>query len=193
MVLIAVLFNNYIRHKATEAQLMRRRADRRAQQRSASISARSSRSRTSRSRCVRGEVCCLLGDNGAGKSTLIKILSGVHPPSSRRGPASTAEPVRFASPRDALDRGIATVYQDLATVPLMSIMRNFFMGREPVTRLGAIFQRFDHAPRQHGRRARRWRGSASASAIRARPSARFRAASANAWRSPARSISAPGC
>jgi simple sugar transport system ATP-binding protein len=78
-----------------------------------------------------GEVCCLLGDNGAGKSTLIKILSGVHQPNSGEM-FLDGQPVRFSSPRDALDRGIATVYQDLATVPLMSIMRNFFMGREPV-------------------------------------------------------------
>ncbi len=88
-----------------------------------------------------GEVCCLLGDNGAGKSTLIKILSGVHPPDS--GEVSfDGHPVHFSSPRDALDLGIATVYQDLATVPLMSIMRNFFMGREPVKGWGP-WQRFD--------------------------------------------------
>ena len=77
-----------------------------------------------------GEVHCLLGDNGAGKSTLIKILSGVHPPST--GEIRVQDrPLLFASPRDALDRGIATVYQDLATVPLMSVARNFFAGREP--------------------------------------------------------------
>jgi simple sugar transport system ATP-binding protein len=89
-----------------------------------------------------GEVCCLLGDNGAGKSTLIKILSGVHQPSSGELRVD-GEPVRFASPRHALDRGIATVYQDLAMVPLMSITRNFFMGREPVKGRGPL-QRFDH-------------------------------------------------
>jgi simple sugar transport system ATP-binding protein len=54
------------------------------------------------------------------------------------------EPVSFASPREALDRGIATVYQDLAMVPLMSIARNFFMGREPVKGRGPL-QHFDHA------------------------------------------------
>ncbi len=79
-----------------------------------------------------GEVTCVLGDNGAGKSTFIKILSGVHQHDG--GEISlNGEPVRFTSPRDALDRGIATVYQDLAMVPLMSIWRNFWLGSEPVT------------------------------------------------------------
>ena len=77
-----------------------------------------------------GEVHCLLGDNGAGKSTLSKILSGMHAPSEGEIRLQD-QPVAFASPRDALDRGIATVYQDLATVPLMSVARNFFAGREP--------------------------------------------------------------
>jgi simple sugar transport system ATP-binding protein len=89
-----------------------------------------------------GEVLCLLGDNGAGKSTAIKILSGVYAPSSGEMLVD-GEPVRLSSPRDALDRGIATVYQDLAMVPLMSIARNFFMGREPVKGRG-LLQRFDH-------------------------------------------------
>ncbi len=89
-----------------------------------------------------GEVCCLLGDNGAGKSTLIKILSGVYTPDDGEMLVE-GQPVRFSSPRDALDRGIATVYQDLAMVPLMSISRNFFMGREPVKRIGPL-RLFDH-------------------------------------------------
>jgi simple sugar transport system ATP-binding protein len=76
-----------------------------------------------------GEVMCLLGDNGAGKSTLIKTLSGVHQPTAGQI-LIDGEPVAMDSPRDALDRGIATVYQDLAMIPLMSITRNFFMGRE---------------------------------------------------------------
>ncbi len=79
-----------------------------------------------------GEVLCLLGDNGAGKSTLIKILSGVHQPSGG-SLLVQGRPVAFTGPRDALDAGIATVYQDLAMIPLMSITRNFFLGREPVT------------------------------------------------------------
>ena len=88
-----------------------------------------------------GEVHCLLGDNGAGKSTLIKILSGVHRP-DRGEIAVDGAPVSFASPREALDLGIATVYQDLATVPLMSVARNFFIGREPTLGRG-ILRRLD--------------------------------------------------
>src|ERR671925_539300 len=83
----------------------------------------------------RGEVMCLLGDNGAGKSTLIKTLAGVHRPSSGEIFVE-GRPVAFSSPRDALDAGIATVYQDLAMIPLMSVTRNFFMGREPVRGVG---------------------------------------------------------
>jgi len=86
-----------------------------------------------------GEVHCLLGDNGAGKSTLIKILSGVHVPDEGSILVS-GEPARFGSPRETLDRGIATVYQDLALVPLMSVARNFFLGREPTRRFGPIKQ-----------------------------------------------------
>ena len=82
-----------------------------------------------------GEVLCLLGDNGAGKSTLIKTLSGVHPPDTGEMLVE-GEPVVFTSPRDALQRGIATVYQDLAMIPLMSISRNFFLGAEPVRQVG---------------------------------------------------------
>jgi simple sugar transport system ATP-binding protein len=84
-----------------------------------------------------GEVMCLLGDNGAGKSTLIKTLSGVHRPDAG-AIRIEGRPVSFGSPREALDAGIATVYQDLALVPLMSITRNFFMGREPVRGFGPL-------------------------------------------------------
>ncbi len=76
-----------------------------------------------------GEVTCVLGDNGAGKSTLIKILSGRITPSSGEYLVD-GSPVAFASPRQALDAGIAAVYQDLAVVPLMSVWRNFFLGNE---------------------------------------------------------------
>ena len=77
-----------------------------------------------------GTVTCVLGDNGAGKSTLIKILSGVHQPSEGELLVD-GEARSFGSPREALAAGIATVFQDLATVPLMAVWRNFFLGREP--------------------------------------------------------------
>lgn len=88
-----------------------------------------------------GEVMCLLGDNGAGKSTLIKTLAGVHQQSEGQYFVEGKE-VRFDSPRDALNHGIATVYQDLAMIPLMSISRNFFLGSEPTKGWGP-FRRFD--------------------------------------------------
>jgi simple sugar transport system ATP-binding protein len=97
------------------------------------------------------EVLCLLGDNGAGKSTLIKILSGVHRP-DRGSLWVDGSPTRFASPRDAVAAGIATVYQDLALFPLMSIARNFIVGNEPGRgpgMLGAIdFKQADAIVRQ---------------------------------------------
>ncbi len=77
----------------------------------------------------RGEVHALLGDNGAGKSTLIRLLSGVHKPNGGQIYVED-QPVNFRSPRDAGKVGIGTVYQDLALNPLMSVTRNFFMGRE---------------------------------------------------------------
>jgi simple sugar transport system ATP-binding protein len=83
----------------------------------------------------RAEVLGLLGDNGAGKSTLIKILTGLFPPD--KGEIRwEGQPVHFHSPRDAYDLGVATVYQDLAIVDLMSIYRNVFLGREKAVTKG---------------------------------------------------------
>lgn len=93
-------------------------------------------------RLQRGEVHCLLGDNGAGKSTLIKTLAGVHRPNKGRYLIEGKE-VQFKSPREALDMGIATVYQDLALVPLMSVARNFFAGREPMRKLFRVIPVMD--------------------------------------------------
>ena len=76
-----------------------------------------------------GEVTCLLGDNGAGKSTVIRILSGVHRPTGGEYMVD-GERVHLGSPRAALERGIATVHQDLGLIPLLSIWRNFFLGSE---------------------------------------------------------------
>lgn len=76
-----------------------------------------------------GSVTCVLGDNGAGKSTFIKILAGAHAHSDGEL-LIDGDPTTFGSPRDALTAGIATVYQDLAVVPLMPVWRNFFLGSE---------------------------------------------------------------
>lgn len=79
-----------------------------------------------------GRITCVLGDNGAGKSTLIKIVAGLHQHDQGVVELDGA-PVRFGSPRDAIEAGIATVYQDLALAPLMPVWANFFLGRELVT------------------------------------------------------------
>lgn len=84
-----------------------------------------------------GECHCLLGDNGAGKSTFIKTMSGVHKPNAGEI-LFEGRPLKFDSPRDAMEAGIATVYQDLAMIPLMSVTRNFWMGREPEFRFGPL-------------------------------------------------------
>ncbi len=84
-----------------------------------------------------GQVTCVLGDNGAGKSTLIKILSGVFQPDAGQF-LIDGQPVALAGPREARAHGIATVFQDLATVPLMSLWRNFFLGQEPTRGRGPL-------------------------------------------------------
>ncbi|MFP7365330.1 ATP-binding cassette domain-containing protein [Corynebacterium callunae] len=84
-----------------------------------------------------GEVTCVLGDNGAGKSTLIKVLAGLHKPSSGQI-LLEGEEHKFDSPRAALDAGIATVYQDLAVVGQMSVWRNFFLGQELTGAFGVL-------------------------------------------------------
>jgi simple sugar transport system ATP-binding protein len=77
-----------------------------------------------------GDITCVLGENGSGKSTLVAVLSGL-----RRHDGGQlllrGEPVVFRSPRQARAAGIATVWQDLAVAPLLSIWRNFFLGAEP--------------------------------------------------------------
>ncbi|MFE3665140.1 sugar ABC transporter ATP-binding protein [Streptomyces sp. NPDC059164] len=84
-----------------------------------------------------GEVHALVGENGAGKSTLIKVLTGVH--RSDEGEVRVSgEPVRFARPFEAQQAGISTIYQEVNLVPLMSVARNVFLGREPKNRFGLI-------------------------------------------------------
>ncbi|UWR45872.1 ATP-binding cassette domain-containing protein [Phaeobacter inhibens] len=89
-----------------------------------------------------GECHCLLGDNGAGKSTFIKTMSGVHK-STKGDILFEGQPLHFADPRDAIAAGIATVHQHLAMIPLMSVSRNFFMGNEPIRKIGPL-KLFDH-------------------------------------------------
>ena len=84
-----------------------------------------------------GEIVGFLGPNGAGKSTLIKIMSGVHRPTSGEIKIE-GRPIEISGPRDAINSGIATVYQDLALIPLMSVARNFWLGRELTKKIGPI-------------------------------------------------------
>lgn len=76
-----------------------------------------------------GEVLAICGDNGAGKSTLIKIVSGAQAPTAGTLSLRGTE-TRFASPHDALEQGVATIYQELALAPRLSIAANVFMGKE---------------------------------------------------------------
>jgi simple sugar transport system ATP-binding protein len=94
-----------------------------------------------------GEITCVLGDNGAGKSTLIKIMAGLHRHSEGTVKVD-GEEVRFDSPRQALEKGIATVYQDLAVVGLMEVWRNFFLGSEKRKRFGPFNALDSNAMRQ---------------------------------------------
>jgi simple sugar transport system ATP-binding protein len=87
-----------------------------------------------------GEVTGVLGDNGAGKSTLIKIIAGLHQQSEGELLVD-GEPTTFHSPKEALGKGIATVYQDLAVVALMPVWRNFFLGQE--LRKGGLIKSLD--------------------------------------------------
>ena len=88
-----------------------------------------------------GSVTALLGDNGAGKSTLIRILSGAQQPTAG-SLLLDDKPIVLASPRSARAHGIATVYQDLALAPLLSVWRNFILGAEPQLGSGP-FRRLD--------------------------------------------------
>lgn len=77
-----------------------------------------------------GEIVALVGDNGAGKSTMVRILSGVFPP-DRGTVIVRGEKAVFRSPDDAFQRGVATVFQELALVEALDVARNVFLGREP--------------------------------------------------------------
>jgi simple sugar transport system ATP-binding protein len=77
-----------------------------------------------------GEITCVMGENGSGKSTLVAVLSGLRRHDDGQLLVD-GRPVRFRSPRQARAAGIATVWQDLAVAPLLSVWRNFFLGAEP--------------------------------------------------------------
>ena len=83
-------------------------------------------------RVEKGEVVGLVGDNGAGKTTLIKVLSGVHPPDQGEIRIEGRK-VEIDTPQKAMELGIETIYQTNSMVPTMSIARNLFVGREPLT------------------------------------------------------------
>jgi ribose/xylose/arabinose/galactoside ABC-type transport system permease subunit len=137
-----------------------------------------------------GEVTCVLGDNGAGKSTFIKILAGVHQPTEGAIRMNGSDVRSTRHEMRSID-GIATVYQDLAMVPLMSVWRNFFLGSEPTKGIGPSSGSTRRRPRGSRRRdGRRW---ASTSATPSSRSARCRVASASRSRSPAPATSAPRC
>src|SRR5215475_6136125 len=78
-----------------------------------------------------GEVHALVGENGAGKSTLMKILAGVHRPDAGEI-LIDGEPFVFAGPADALNRGVAMIYQELSLAPHLTVAENIFLGREPL-------------------------------------------------------------
>jgi monosaccharide-transporting ATPase len=118
-----------------------------------------------------GEVHALVGENGAGKSTLIKVITGVYRPDTGRV-LFDGEVVSFASPREAQEAGISTIYQEINLIPLRSVAQNLFLGREPRTSLGLtdtgrmkreaaeLLERYGGGRRQRAGAFTRYRGPA---------------------------------
>ncbi len=96
-----------------------------------------------------GEVIGLVGDNGAGKSTLVKTIAGIH--SADEGAIRwQGEEVHISRPQDAVELGIATVYQDLALCDNLDVVANLFLGREEVAGgLGEVTRQLDEAKMEH--------------------------------------------
>jgi ABC-type sugar transport system ATPase subunit len=85
----------------------------------------------------KGEVFALVGENGAGKSTIIKILSGFY--SNDAGEIRlNGEKVNIRNPKNAIDLGINTIYQETSLVPEITVAENIFLGKQPVSKLGKI-------------------------------------------------------
>lgn len=84
-----------------------------------------------------GSIHGLVGENGAGKSTIIKILSGIYQPDDGKVLIDGKE-LSFSSVREAQNHGIATIFQELTTIPELTVYENVLLGREPVNRLGVL-------------------------------------------------------
>ena len=96
-----------------------------------------------------GEVVALVGDNGAGKSTLVKSISGIHA-IDEGGILFEGKPVKISAPSDAVELGIATVYQDLALCDNLDVVANLFLGHELIgSGAGAVTQQLDETTMEH--------------------------------------------
>ena len=84
-----------------------------------------------------GRLTALLGENGAGKSTLMNVIAGVLAPDAGELRLAGTR-VRLANPRQAIDQGIATIFQELNLAPTLTVAENIFLGREPLRRSGTI-------------------------------------------------------
>src|ERR671932_228557 len=96
----------------------------------------------------RGEVVALVGDNGAGKSTLVKVIAGIHDADSGRI-LFEGQPVTITTPNDAVQLGIATVYQDLALCDNLDVVENLFLGREETAGPVRVLDETDMEHRSH--------------------------------------------
>jgi simple sugar transport system ATP-binding protein len=137
----------------------------------------------------KGEVLALVGDNGAGKSTLIKHISGVYRPDAGQMTLE-GQPLELTSPRQARERGIETVYQDLALADDLSIGANIFLGREPMRRVLGVLPVIDTRAIQ-AETAAFWTGWTAISRHEPAPWRACRAGRGRRWPLPGRSTGRP--